>query len=724
MNRTFEAILNNIRARWASIPLGRRYAALNLSVSVFGFLLFGAFVAIMQYRNSIESIIDASRVQAAIIADNVNAAVSFGDAKAAQEILATLRSQKTIEVAKLRSVDGDYLAIYRREKSGPELPSPVLEDDEYVMRGDYMFIQRAVEFSNKKVGTLELWVDLSPIYARIWGVVLLTLLTALVLALGTGIAALYFQTALSRPLLDLDRTMKFIKKNHDYSIRAPVSSKDEVAAFVSGFNEMLEQIEDQQRLLQIELSERAEAELRLDYLAHHDVVTGLPNRNFFASSLEHMLTKAITSGRGLVVVFLDLDNFKYVNDSLGHHAGDLLLRAVAERLLASVRKGDVLCRIGGDEFAIVAEKLDDQAQTIVFAEKLIALIKLPFELFGEKIYVGASAGIARAPFDGNDSQTLLRNADAAMYHAKEQGKNCFQFYSSAMNERFSGRFKMESALRDALARNEFFLLYQPEIDLASGRIAGCEALIRWRDSQGAVHLPDEFLPIAEEAGLDVAISEWVVDTACAQLALWQAAGIGLDVGHGALRMAVNVSGRELSRHGLPVVISTAIQKYRIQPGQLEIEITESTLIQDPERCAVMLDALKKMGVNIAVDDFGVGYSSLGYLRRFPIDKLKIDKSFIRDVPHNADSSTICDAIIALASALKLTVLAEGVELPAQLEYLRKRGCNMAQGYYWSKPVTAEKFAEYFIGTRAPLVAIPATVLQLNLARGAERRIER
>jgi diguanylate cyclase (GGDEF)-like protein len=718
VTRTVDILINSVRARWATIPLGRRYAAINLSASVLGFLLFGAFVAIMQYRSSLESIIDASRVQAAIIADNVNAAVSFGDGKAAQEILATLRSQKTIEVAKLRSPDGDYLAVYRREKSGLELPSQTLQDDEYVLRGDYMHLQRAVEFNNKKVATLELWVDLSPIYARIWGVVLVTLLTALVLALGTGFAAMYFQTHLSRPLLDVARTMKFIKSNHDYSVRAPVSSKDEVATFVSGFNEMLEQIEDQQRLLQIELSERADAERRLDYLAHHDVVTGLPNRNFFASSLEHMLTSAITSGRGLVVVFLDLDNFKYVNDSLGHHAGDLLLRAVADRLNASVRKGDVLCRIGGDEFAIVAERLDDQAQIIMFAEKLITLIKQPFELFGEKIYVGASAGIARAPFDGNDSQTLLRNADAAMYHAKEQGKNSFQFYSSAMNERFSGRFKMESALRDALARNEFFLLYQPEIDLVSGRMTGCEALIRWRDSQGVLHLPDEFLPIAEEAGLDVPISEWVVDTACAQLAVWQEAGIGLDVGHGALRMAINVSGRELSRQSLPAVISTAIQKYRIEPGQLEIEITESTLIQDPEHCVVMLDALKRMGINIAIDDFGVGYSSLGYLRRFPIDKLKIDKSFIRDVPHNADSSTICDAIIALASALKLTVLAEGVELPAQLEYLRKRGCHMAQGYYWSKPIPAKKLAEYLTSMRLPTIAAQATVLQLNPPRAA------
>ena len=279
-------------------------------------------------------------------------------------------------------------------------------------------------------------------------------------------------------------------------------------------------------------------------------------------------------------------------------------------------------------------------------------------------------------------------------------------------------------MRDALARNEFFLLYQPEIDLATGRVVGCEALIRWKDSHGVVHAPDDFLPIAEEAGLDGRISEWVVDTACAQLQQWRIAGVS--AGAACLKMAVNMSGRELSRQGLPAVIAAAIQKYQIEPGQLEIEITESTLIQDPEHCVVMLDALKKMGVDIAVDDFGVGYSSLGYLRRFPIDKLKIDKSFIRDVPHNADSSTICDAIIALASALKLVVLAEGVEQAAQLEYLQMRGCTMAQGYYWSKPVTPENFVKFLadpnIAAAPAQPANPAAVVQLHPARTARRSL--
>ena len=699
--------LDALRIRWTTVSLGTRFVAVTLGVSVIGFLVFGGLVANMQFRTAIEAMTESSQVQAAIIADNANAALSFDDAKAGREILSTLRAQPSIELARLRSLDGGEFATYRRDASVAQPWQPELKENEnHAVRGERMYLRRAVEFAGRPVGVLELWVDLSQAYSRLWSAVLFTLLTALLIAIGTALVAAYFQKRLAHPLRELLRTMQTIRSDRDYSVRAPIFTQDEVATFATGFNEILDQVKEQQRDLQIELAERTEAEHRLAHIAHHDAVTGLPNRHHFSISLEKMLAQSLEKGRGLAVMFIDLDNFKYVNDSLGHHAGDLLLHAVAARLQSGVRKGDVLCRIGGDEFALVAEGIDDQAQIAVLAEKIIAIIKPPFDMFGEKIYVGASAGIARAPFDGIDPQTLLRNADAAMYHAKERGKNNFQFYLTAMNERFSSRFKIESALRDALAREEFFLLYQPEIDLASGYVLGCEALIRWRDSEGTVHAPDEFLPIAEDAGLDNRIGEWVLDTACAQLRKWRDAGIG------PFTMAVNMSGREMSRQPLPEIIAATMARHRIEPGQLEIEITESTLVQDPERCVETLRTLKKMGVNIAVDDFGVGYSSLGYLRRFPIDKLKIDKSFIRDVPHNADSSTICDAIIALASALKMTVLAEGVEESTQLDYLKSRGCAMAQGYYWSKPVPPDKFAELFAHQALP----SGTVVHLNALR--------
>lgn len=674
-----------LAAKWHAMPLRRRFLLVNLIINVIGIFLLAGFIILAESASSRQAALQEARAQAAIMASNINATPVFQDERSANDFLAALRSQPNIDAAQLRDKLGQPRARYTRGGNNAAFPAlPVLKNNaDHAFTACCIFVRREVAFSGNGVGTLEMWVDQSRLYSRLWERLTFTLLVAGLTILVTGIILVFFQRLLARPLVALMNAMQIVKKTHDYSLRVPVSSKDEVGQFTTGFNDMLAQIETQQRDLRAELAERTEAEHRLVHIAHHDSVTSLPNRHYFNRTLAQRLKNSLAAGQPLTIIFLDLDNFKYVNDTLGHHVGDALLRAVADRLLLNLRSGDVLCRIGGDEFAVIAEGVLDRLQTEHLARKLIFKLNESFDLFNEKIFIGTSIGIAVSPRDGDEPQTLLRNADAAMYHAKSQGKNSFQFYAEDMNQRFAERFKIESALRNALDSNEFFLQYQPQFDIPSGHIIGIEALIRWRDRSGLLHTPDQFIPIAEEMGLDTGIGEWVIDRACAQLRTW------LDAGMPPLPVAINVSGQQLSRRDMPALVAGMLEKHAIPPALLGLEITESTLIQNPENCVSMLNALKKMGISIAIDDFGVGYSSLGYLRRFPLDKIKIDKSFIRDVPNNPDSASICDAIIALASALKLEVLAEGVEREDQLHFLQARGCRQAQGFLWSAAVNPE-----------------------------------
>ncbi len=685
LRQIFKTVSGRIAARWNDVALKRRFLLINLGVNVIGISLLAGFIVLAESASFRQAALQETRAQAAMIASNINAVLVFQDERSAHDILAALGSQQDVAAAQLRDKLGQPFARYTRGGNNAALPAPpVLPNNaDYAFTDCCIFIRREVTFSGNKVGTLEMWVEQSRLYSRRWELITFTLLIAALATLVTGIILAFFQRLLARPLVALMNAMQIVKKTRDYSLRVPVSSKDEVGQFTTGFNDMLAQIETQQRDLRTELAERTEAEHRLVHIAHHDSVTSLPNRHYFSRTLAQRLKNSLAAGQPLTVIFLDLDNFKYVNDTLGHHAGDVLLREVADRLLLNLRSGDVLCRIGGDEFAIIAEGVLDRPQTEHLAKKLIAKLNEVFHLFNEKIFIGTSIGIAIAPRDGDEPQVLLRNADAAMYHAKSQGKNNFQFYAEDMNQRFAERFKIESALRNALDSNEFFLQYQPQFDILSGRIIGIEALIRWRDRSGLLHTPDQFIPIAEEMGLDTSIGEWVIERACAQLRTW------LDAGMPALPVAINVSGQQFSRRDMPALVANVLEKHAIPPALLGLEITESTLIQNPENCVRMLNELKKMGISIAIDDFGVGYSSLGYLRRFPLDKIKIDKSFIRDIPNNPDSVSICDAIIALASALKLEVLAEGVEHADQLHFLKARGCKQAQGFLWSAAVDPE-----------------------------------
>ena len=423
---------------------------------------------------------------------------------------------------------------------------------------------------------------------------------------------------------------------------------------------------------------------QITYQATHDALTQLPNRHLLVDRLKRAIARASSAGRSCAVLCVDLDRFKKVNDGLGHAAGDTLLRAAATRLLTCGRGEDTIARLGDDEFFVVLENLHDEHQSAVFARKVLNVLAPCFEIDSHECFITASIGISLFPKDGEDEKKLLKNANVAMHRAKDNGRDMIQFYSQDMHVRALERLTLEQSLRHALERQELELHYQPQMDLQDGRIIGVEALLRWRHALRGLILPVEFVPLAEETGFIEVIGEWVLQTACEQAKAWQREGLP------PLRMAVNLSPRQFRQPGMVDMIHRILRETGLEPHHLDLEITEGLFMKDVESCIATLHALKQIGVHLSIDDFGTGYSSLSYLRRFPIDQLKIDKSFVSDGIACLGDTGIALAVIAMAHSMQLKVIAEGVENPAQLEFLQKNKCDEIQGYYLSYPVPAQQ----------------------------------
>lgn len=430
-----------------------------------------------------------------------------------------------------------------------------------------------------------------------------------------------------------------------------------------------------------DITARMQAEERLYYLANHDIVTGLPNRLLFMERFNHALARASRGKRALAVLFLDLDRFKKVNDNLGHDAGDRVLQAVARRLREAMRDDDTVARFAGDEFTVLLEETAGLNEASVVAEKLLAALAQPFHVDEHEVFISASIGISVYPHDGDDAKTLLHNADAAMYQAKDRGRNRSRFYSSDLNTTQLQKLVMETGLRYALERNELILHYQPLVDLRSGRVAGVEALLRWQHPDYGLVPPADFIPLLEDNGLIVPVGEWVLYTACEQAKTW------LDQGLGPIRMSVNLSARQFHEPNLTEQVAAILERTGLPPHMLELEITESVIMRNAQATIDTLNALSTMGVRLAVDDFGTGYSSLSYLKRFPINTLKIDQSFVSDIATSADDAAIVRAIVAMAHNLKLDVVAEGVETLVQRRFLDNCACDTVQGFLFSSPLT-------------------------------------
>jgi diguanylate cyclase (GGDEF)-like protein len=437
--------------------------------------------------------------------------------------------------------------------------------------------------------------------------------------------------------------------------------------------------------LQAEVEERRLSAERNEFLAYYDSLTELPNRSLFSKLLGQALACAQVEDGQLALLFVDLDRFKNINDTLGHSAGDQLLQEVARRLRGCLREGNTVARLGGDEFVVLLPRVGGRAEVEAVAHKVLGATSKPFTALGQEFHVTASVGVSTYPQDGTDERALMKNADIAMYQAKDEGKNNFQFYSAQLNAHSFERLALESNLRQALDRNEFELHYQPKIDALSGRMGGMEALLRWQHPELGLVSPAKFIPIAEETGLIVAIGRWVLKTACAQNVQWRALGMA------PMCVAVNLSARQFTDENLLADVVAVLEQTGMDPTLLELEITESMLMRDIESAIATLTALKQMGIRLALDDFGTGYSSLSNLKKFPLDTIKVDRSFVRDLPERFEDRSIAEAIIAMGRALSLTVVAEGVETMAQADFLREQSCDEFQGFYFSRPLPAAEF---------------------------------
>jgi diguanylate cyclase (GGDEF)-like protein len=454
--------------------------------------------------------------------------------------------------------------------------------------------------------------------------------------------------------------------------------------------------------------ERKLSNERILRMAYYDDLTSLPNRVLFQDRLKQVLTHAERYKDQFAVMFLDLDNFKRINDTLDHRIGDLLLKDVAKRLSGYVRKADTvayqkkhafastIARLGGDEFTVMLTDIRSIQDAGKVSQRMLDILSQPFRLDNHEVFITASIGIAIYPFDGVDTDTLLKNADIAMYHAKEQGKNNYQFYKQSMNTSAFERLNLENSLRKALVREEFILHYQPRMDLKTGAIVGTEALIRWNNPEKGLIPPSEFIPIAEETGIIMSIGEWVLKNACHQNKVWQdTRSLKTPVS-----VSINLSGYQFNQDTFINLVEKVLDVSCLEPEYLELEITESVIMKNAEKTIILLDKLKRMGLSISMDDFGTGYSSFSYLKRFPIDIIKIDRSFVKDITKNPDDAAIVRAILAMARNLKLKVVAEGVETEEQLEFLREHRCDEIQGFLLSAPLSPEEVPEFFKGRKS------------------------
>jgi len=440
--------------------------------------------------------------------------------------------------------------------------------------------------------------------------------------------------------------------------------------------------------LHIDITDRVQAEHKINFMAYYDWLTELPNRSLLIDRLDHALAKAKRNGTQIFLLVLDLDRFKHINDSLGHLAGDNALREVSKRFANLIREEDTIARLAGDEFAILLENNSDSQNVVIVAEKLLDSMKQPLSVEEQQVYLSTSIGISAFPSDGDEAATLLRNADAAMHRAKNDGRNRFYFYSEELTETASKHIKLECGLRQALMQNQFQVYYQPKICLKSGRILGAEALLRWLHPEDGFIPPQDFIPVAEESGLIKEIGQWILTQACKEAASWKQQELRFQ------HIAVNISGVQVQHAEFVESVKAILASSGLPAALLELEVTENFLMEDAEASARLLGELRQLGISIAIDDFGTGYSSLAYLTRFPVNKLKIDRSFIGRACSDTHNAEISRAIISLGHTLNMEVVAEGIEFEQQLDFLKNEGCDEGQGYYFAKPLPHDEFVAF------------------------------
>lgn len=609
--------------------LGQWMALANLMTAGASLLFASLLLILFQFFSLRDALVEDVRVQAKIIGDSSTAALAFSDPHASEEMLSALDASPNIQAAAIFTAENKKpLALYTRKNMTPITASPrMLSHTSHRFGLNYLEVVQPIKLDGRQLGFVAIRAGLERLYMRILGY------TGTTLAIALG--------AFGMAYLLVSRMRRLVQN----------------------------------------------AEAHLDYLAHIDSITGLPNRHTFNERLAYALAKVDQFGGSVGLLLLDLDNFKVVNDTLGHHNGDKLLKQVAQRLVEAVRSADAICRIGGDEFVIILESRNTVNDAQWVASRILDALVAPFALDVHEFYVTASVGISLYPQDAQDLQTLTRNADTAMYQAKSKGKNAYEKFHPEMDRRAQKRLLLEINLRKAIEREELILYYQPQVSLKERRIIGVEALLRWNHPELGVVNPIDFIPVAEESGLIIPIGSWVLRTACEQAAAWRDAGLGL------INMSVNLSVRQTKHAELMGEIRSALRHVGLPPSQLELEITETVLMENVHENVDLLNRLQTEGIRLSIDDFGTGYSSMAYLKRFPINQVKIDRTFVRDIPENADDKAIAVAIVVMAHSLGLSVVAEGVETEQQLQFLHDIGCDIIQGFYFSAPLSATRMTQ-------------------------------
>lgn len=665
------------------VSLGRQLQAALTLTAIGVLLLAGTGNFVYQAATLRQSLQRQIAVQADMIGANAGAALLFDDSKAADEVLRIAATAPELLRAEIYDANGATVADQRREGRTEIRALRALSRLGVQME---IGVSRPIVYNRKRLGSILLVWDLYPGYRSLGKQASIDLAILFVAVSVATLFGILLQRRLIKPILHLSDLAEHIAVKRDYSHRATKFADDEVGQLADRFNEMLTRVQERDASLEQMVRERTaelmEANAQLTHHAYFDELTGLPNRRLFQDRLQQALRQADRSRTKLAVCFMDLDEFKQINDVHGHETGDQVLRNTAERVSGYIRESDTVARVGGDEFMFLFTGLRqiDEAGTV--AEKVLASLNPPLNVSGRLFSVRASLGISIYPDDGSDVATLAKNADMAMYQAKNQGRDRYSFFTQALDEQFARRLEIENDLRQALERNEFEVHYQPQFDLQM-RLSGFEALIRWRHPAKGLVSPGAFIPVAEQSGLIARIDEWTLQAVCRQIAEWRRQALRPPA------VSVNLSMKLFRRPDLSERIAQIAREAGVAPQWIDFEVTESALMENAEQTVRHLRALRAQGFALAIDDFGTGYSSLNYLKRFPVNSLKIDQSFVRDLDIDKDDAVIIVAIVNLAHSLGLSVIAEGVETETQLRFLREHGCDFVQGYLTGRPAPAE-----------------------------------
>ena len=652
-------------------------------------------VGINYYQISRTAMLADAETQAHLLANNVMVATTLGDDKTVKRVLTSMVLNEGFGAAVFDNT-GRILAV--RDEGNTEF---YISEAEYKNNKDSIWgqerlyvwapiIQKDGEYS----GVVYLKISTENFRAKIRTFAFMSIIIAAVLVFLVYLISLRMQRMISGPIVELDQISRKVSGSGNYAIKIPYYGEDEIGSLARSLNHMLETIELKQNerdsaneALKLNKKRLERAVKDLQYLANYDSLTQLPNRALCMDRIKYALKRASRTNTIVSLLFLDLDHFKDVNDSLGHAGGDQLLKATSQRLLEKIREEDTLARLGGDEFVIILNEIHDTENVISIVEKIVSSFETPFRLSNYEVNTTVSVGVCMYPTDGQDVDSLMKAADAAMYKAKEVGRNTYEFYEAELNQLAIRRHQLANELRHAIKNDELSLVFQPQLNLSKNKVVGAEVLLRWYHPVLGNISPAEFIPVAENTGLIKEIGNWVLDSACHKIAQCQSKGIEI-------RLAVNLSALQFRQVDLAEQIANTLQKYAVPARLLEVEIVESMLMRDVNQAIDILERLKEMQIRIAIDDFGTGYSSLSYLRRFPLDALKVDRSFIDELVVDADDTAITLAIISMAKSLRLDVVAEGVETLQQLEFLAQNNCDDIQGYHFSRPLSYENFIEF------------------------------